>query len=293
MKNPVAQTANDPWVLLHNNCYYYCFAKDSSIYVSCSGELDGIAVSEPICVWTAPESGEYSKEIWAPELHFINGRFYIYFAADNGENKNHRMYAISCDSPAGNYIFNGKISDSSDKWAIDGSIIEINKKLYFIWSGWEGDTDVRQDIYIAEMSDPCTITGQRFLISSPEYDFELKGGSPKVNEGPEALIINGKVHIIYSASGSWCDDYCLGMLTLIGDNPLSKTCWQKSQKPVLCKSDSVFGPGHASFTKWKNKNYIIYHANTESGSGWRGRKLFIDEFSYDSSNDPVFNIPKV
>lgn len=41
-------------------------------------------------VWTAPQGDcMYNQEICAPEIHFINDRWYIYFAADDGSNYNH------------------------------------------------------------------------------------------------------------------------------------------------------------------------------------------------------------
>jgi GH43 family beta-xylosidase len=45
----------------------------------------------------------------------------------------------------------GKLADATDKWAIDGSVFEHKGQLYLIWSGWEGDTNGTQSIYIARM----------------------------------------------------------------------------------------------------------------------------------------------
>lgn len=80
----------------------------------------------------------------------------------------------------------------------DGTPLALNSKLYFIWSGWEGDKNILQKLYIAEMENPWTILGERYEISKPELPWELIG-EPFVNEGPEVLIKNGTVHIIYSA----------------------------------------------------------------------------------------------
>lgn len=44
--------------------------------------------------------------LWAPEIHFLNGNFYLYFALDNGDNRNHRMYvirALNANDPMGSY----------------------------------------------------------------------------------------------------------------------------------------------------------------------------------------------
>ena len=95
----------------------------------------------------------------------------------------------------GEWAFKGQIGDSTNKWAIDGSVFENKGQLYMIWAGWEGDENGQQNIYIAKMKDPTTVSGQRVKISSPEYQWEKYGdlhddNNPahvNVNEGPEIL----------------------------------------------------------------------------------------------------------
>ncbi|MCZ4136287.1 alpha-N-arabinofuranosidase, partial [Escherichia coli] len=108
--------------------------------------------------------------IWAPELHYINGAWYIYYAKDDGDNVNHRMYVMENTSPdptQGNWQYKGQITDPTNKWAIDGTVLQTGGQLYFIWSGWEGDTNVRQNLYIAHMSNPWTIDSNRVEIARP------------------------------------------------------------------------------------------------------------------------------
>ena len=147
---------------------------------------------------------------------------------------------------------------------------------------------IMKEIYIAEMNNPWTISSRRVKISSPEKSWELVG-SPAINEGPAAITRNGTAHIVYSASGSWTDDYCLGLLTLTGDDPMSPGSWTKSEKPILSKSGKVFGPGHCSFTTSPNGSeaWIIYHANRISGTGWSGRSVWAQPVTWDENNYPV------
>ena len=252
VQNPVAPTGADPWVVRHGDKYYYCYASYVWFFGGVAvAELDSLAdigKAEGKQVYTGPTdpATEYSFEHWAPELHYINGEWYIYVAADDGNNETHRMYVLKGTSqdPTEPFEFVGKITDPSDKWAIDGTVLQLNGELYFIWSGWEGDVNVAQNIYIAHMSDPCTIDSERVCLSVPEYAWE-KSGQPYVNEGPAVLQHDGKTFVAYSASGSWTDDYCLGLLTLVGDDPLNPEHWEKSKTAVFRKRNGIaYGPGH-------------------------------------------------
>ena len=300
--NKLAESGNDPWVVFQDEAYYYCWSGYGGVCVARVRNLPDIGdayllpENEKIqarLVWT-PEDSRYSQEIWAPEMHFLDGKWYIYVAADDGNNDHHRMLCLEArtDDPLDGFVQKGIVRARNNRWAIDGTILEYGGKRYFIWSGWDRDENVAQNLYIAEMENPWTIRGNRVLISRPELPWECVG-DPLVNEGPTALVLNGKVYIIYSASGSWTDDYCLGMLTLTGDDPLLRNAWTKSEQPVFRKTDQVFGPGHASFTTSPDgsRHYMAYHANEESGSSWGGRKLWVQEFTVDAQNDPVFGTP--
>ncbi len=291
-KNPIADRAADPYVTQLEGRYYYCYAVGGGVAVKAMDRITDIE-KDGVTVWKAPEGTPYSKEIWAPELHFIDGAWYIYLAADDGDNVNHRMYVLKREdkNPVGPFTFVGKITDPTDKWAIDGTVMQLGGELYFLWSGWEGDTNVSQNIYIAHMSDPWTIDGERVRLSHPMYDWEQKG-RPHVNEGPAVLQHDGKTFIVYSASGSWTDDYCLGMLTLVGEDPLSPSSWKKSSTPVFRKNGTAYGPGHCSFTEAIDGSVMMfYHANLTSGTGWSGRSGWIQPIQWDEDGIPVFGAP--
>lgn len=138
------------------------------------------------------------------------------------------------------------------------------------------------------MSDPYTISGERRLISQPTQSWEKVGSPPAVNEGPTALVSGSNVNIIYSASGSWMDDYCLGRLTCTGD-PYTATFTKTG--PVFSKFGNVYGPGHASFVQSPdaNKWWIVYHAAKFSGSGW-DRNIRTQQFSFEGDT-PNFGVP--
>jgi GH43 family beta-xylosidase len=305
--NPLFSSGADPWITWKDGFYYYTNTSGTRLVLRKGRNLSELKSAEQKTIWTPPAGAPYSKEIWAPELHSIGGKWYMYFAADTGGNKYHRMYVVenpSADPMEGTWEFRGKVSDPTDKWAIDGSVFEYGDRLYMIWSGWEGDVDGQQNIYIASMKNPWTIEGQRVRISAPELAWETIGDLNRVevphvnvNEGPVALQNNGKLFIVYSASGCWTDYYCLGMLTFNGKgNPLDPASWTKNPKPVFTYKPAagVFGPGHNSFFKSPDgtESWIMYHANSATGQGCgRYRSPRAQKFTWRYDGTPDFGEP--
>jgi GH43 family beta-xylosidase len=306
--NPLLPSGADPWSIYKDGYYYYTHTFGNRLEIWKTKNLSELKSAERKVVWTPPLNTAYSKQVWAPELHFIDGTWYMYFAADDGRNENHRIYAIynsSSDPTQGEWRFFGKVSDSSDKWAIDASVFEVNEKLYMVWSGWEGDKDGAQNIYIASMSDPLTISSNRVCISKPERSWETFGPLKRdgadmnvsVNEGPQILVHGESIFLIYSASGCWTEKYSLGMLSASAtDDLLDPKSWKKFDDPVFTASpaDSVFAPGHNSFFKSPDgkEDWILYHANSKPGQGCgRERSPRAQPFRWTEDGKPFFGKP--
>jgi GH43 family beta-xylosidase len=291
--NPVAPRGADPWVIRWRGEYLYCHSRRGSILVSRSPRLHEVFAAPARVVFTPPRDRPYSRDLWAPELHHLAGRFYVYVAADDGDNRNHRMYVLQGgEDPQEPFTMKGRIGDVSDRWAIDGTVLSTSGRLYFIWSGWEGHENVAQSLYIAPMSSPWAICGPRVRISMPEHAWE-RVGRPLVNEGPTVLRNRaGQVFVVYSASGSWTDDYCLGLLCLAGADPLQPSAWVKQAWPAFTRSSHVFGPGHACFVRSPDdaEDWIAYHAARHRGAGW-DRDVRLQRFGWNPDGSPDFGVP--
>lgn len=282
--NPVWPSGNDPWVVRREDSYYYCWSTGNGVYVRKIRDLRDMADEGGSLVWTPEEGTMWSRELWAPELHYIDGNWYIYVAADDGKNENHRMYVLKGTSqdPTAPFEFIGKITDPTDRWAIDGTVLRWKGELYFVWSGWEGTVDVGQQLYIAHMSGPTAIDSERVRISVPDRYWEQRG--LPLQEGPVALTDEekGTAIIVYSASGSWTDAYCLGKLTLTGDDPMDPGSWTKEKDPIFQSGANTYGPGHCSFvTAPDGQLWMLYHANLSAGTGWEGRSCRAQPVSWD------------
>ena len=302
--NALLHTGPDPWVVRWKDFYYYSNSSSVNLTLRKTADITDLEHAEKKAVWTPEPGRPWSKQLWAPELHRWGNKWYIYFAADAGDNASHRIYVVENDNDdpmEGTWTFKGQINDVSNRWAIDATTFELNGEHYLVWSGWKGTHDGEQDLFIAHMSNPWTIDSPRTMISKPKYPWEKHGDLPgrhvNVNEGPEALLHDGQLFIVFSASGCWTDFYTLGVLRADpGGNLLAAKSWTKIKHPFL-RTDpqaGAFGPGHNGFFQSPDgrENWIIYHANPQPHEGCGNlRSPRIQRFTWNSDGTPHFGKP--
>ncbi|MET3851003.1 family 43 glycosylhydrolase [Paenibacillus sp. OAE614] len=270
--NPVVEQRADPWVFKHTDGYYYFTAsvpEYDRIEIRRSKTLQGLGEAEPVVAWRKYETGPLSANIWAPEIHFIQGKWYIYFAAARTTETNdglfdHRMYVLENDSAnplEGTWTEKGKIRTRWESFALDATTFEHNGVLYYVWAQKDPDIEGNSNLYISEMSNPWTLQGKQVMISTPEYPWEVIGF--KVNEGAAVLKRNGRIFISYSASAT-DHNYCMGLLYADESaDLLDPASWVKSPEPVFATNEEngQYGPGHNSFTVSEDgEDVIVYHA---------------------------------
>jgi GH43 family beta-xylosidase len=310
--NPLLPEGADPSVEQSGEFYYYMQTTGINLTLWRTRDITDLRNAESKVIWTPPKTGPYAKEIWAPEVHFLQGRWYIYFAADGGMNESHRLYVLenkNLDPMQGEWDLKGKLADETDRWAIDPSVFEVAGKDYLIWSGWQEEENVVQNIYIALLKNPWTIAGPRVLLSSPQYPWEKVGDLDNgdrgtiqtphvdVNEGPEMLQHGDKLFLVYSASGCWTNYYELGMLSASSSsNLLDPASWTKSKTAVFYESPEagVFGPGHNTFFKSPDgkEDWILYHANAGPGLGCGSKRSpRAQKFTWHPDGSPDFGRP--
>lgn len=297
--NPLLNGA-DPWVIRHDGFYYYTHTLGNKIALWKTAKMSelGKVVYTPVF---APAPGlPNSSNIWAPELHYLDNKWYLYYTAGSGPDNTQRTWVLensNADPTRGVWTDKGRLfTADSDFWAIDGTVLEYQGNRYFVWSGRPDGSVQDQYLYIAKMSNPWTLEAPATQISSPSLSWERNGGP--VNEGPEILQnAAGRVFLVYSASGCWTDDYALGMLTLKdGGDPLQPGDWTKNPQPVFVKNPAnhAFAPGHCSFFKSPDgtQDWILYHANSNSGDGCSiKRNVRMQSFSWNSDGSPHFGSP--
>lgn len=298
--NPVWNGA-DPWMIRQGDDYIYCFSANDGISVSRSKYMTKKGETREI--WRAPVTGWNRACVWAPEIHFIDGRWYVYYAAAEsgppyiyqrtGVLRSKTEDVFSEYEDMGMLYTGDNPSDpGSNVWAIDMTILQHKGKLYAIWSGWkeQHDTDATpQHLYIQEMENPYTLKGRRVLLSSPVKSWET-GGPLNLNEGPEVLKNGDHVFIIYSCRESWLVEYRQGMLQL--NNPdgdlLDPVNWTK-KGPVFQGNSKVYGVGHCSFVKSPDgtEDWIVYHSKKSASPGW-DRDVRMQCFGWNPDGTPDF-----
>lgn len=268
-KNPIIKQRADPWVYKHADGYYYfsgSVPEYDRIELRRAKTIQGLGEAQPTVVWTKRESGPMSKHIWAPEIHYIDGKWYIYFAAARTDAPfDHRIYVLenaSANPLEGTWVEKGRIQTKWESFSIDASTFEHRGKRYLVWAQKDPDIYGNSNLYIAEMENPWTIKGPQAMLSKPEFPWENIGFW--VNEGPAALKRHGKIFLTYSASAT-DENYAMGMLTADeSSNLLDPVSWIKSKTPVFRSNPETgqYGPGHNSFTVTEDgkRDVLVYHA---------------------------------
>lgn len=281
----------DPHVYKHTDGMYYMTASVPEydlIELRCGRTLEELINGKVKNVWHKHKFGEQSELIWAPEIHFIDGAFYIYYAAAHTVDQHeidqtfqHRMYAIKCIGPnpiEDEWIECGKIETIQDSFSLDATVLQTPKGNYYIWAQKEVGASSNSNIYISKMLSPTTLSEKQVCISKPELNWEIQGF--KVNEGPSVIINNKRVFLTISGSAT-DENYCIGLLYASIDDKLDNPkVWNKLDYPLMVTDfeNNRIGPGHNSFTYDENNNpVIVYHVRPE--------KVSLEEALYNPNRD--------
>lgn len=326
--NPIIYHRADPFVYKHTDGYYYFTGSYTDMEHNLVGEYqyikiilrrakslealadDGGDYEENVVYKRTPLPGNNSPHIWAPEIHFINGKWYIYFTTVIDENemwsiRPHVMECADANPLTGTWNVIGQVKTTTTDsiaftdFSLDHSVLQHNGELYFFWAEKHPE---KSDIYVAKMVNPWTIDSSKITkVVGPEYNWELHGFP--VCEGPGFLVRHGKIFMTYSASGTDAL-YCIGMMTADENaDLLDPKSWTKSPYPVFQSSRATgqFGPGHNSFSVDEDGNDVmIYHARQEErylvDAGYQplydaGRNATLMRIFWNADGTPNFSVP--
>lgn len=306
--SPIVEQRADPFIYKHTDGYYYFTGSVptyDSIELRRSKTLDGLQDAETFHVWFKHETGPMSQHVWAPEIHYLDGKWYVYFAASEVDDIwKLRPYVLECtgqDPLNDEWIELGQMqaADGDNKtfvdFSLDGTVFENNGKRYFCWAEKTGGQFAASNLYLAEMESPIKLKTTQFMLTTPDYDWERVDFW--VNEGPAVIKNKGKIYITFSASATGAC-YCMGLMEADENSDLlDRNSWKKTRNPVLVSDydKNIYGPGHNSFTVSEDGKtpMSVYHARDyEKIVGDplydHNRHARIMEVKFDEKGKPLF-----
>ncbi|MDG9717798.1 glycoside hydrolase family 43 protein [Streptomyces sp. DH24] len=267
--NPLVLNRADPHIHRHTDGFYYYTAtapEYDRIVLRRSRTLNGLATAGESVIWRKHATGAMGAHIWAPEIHRIDGKWYIYFAAAPAED----VWAIriwvlensNANPFQGRWVEKGQLKTAWETFSLDATTFTHRGTRYLAWAQHEPGMDNNTALWLSRMANPWTLTGPQVRLSTPEYDWECIGY--KVNEGASVIARNGRLFMSYSASATDAN-YCLGLLTADADSDIMNPAnWSKSPTPVFTSNDTTkqYGPGHNCFTVAEDgrTDVLVYHA---------------------------------
>ncbi len=270
-QSPLVTLRADPYLYKHTDGKYYftgSYPEYDRIELTCADSVNGIAAAVPKTVWQLPEDEkpqwvvnqqgqtvkEFYRYVWAPEIHYVMGKWVIYYARSMGSLWNIKCCALvlNGDDPMHDEWVNMDVVEktkdddvSFNNMSLDMTVFENNGKWYAIWAQIRPNSN----LYIAELESPTKLKTKPVLITQPEYDWEKVNHI--VNEGPAVLKHAGKIFVAFSAAGTGAE-YCMGLLEIDEtDDPMDVVNWKKYSEPVFKTNESlqIYGPGHNCFVE--------------------------------------------
>lgn len=272
--DPIVLQRADPFVYKHTDGYYYFTGSVptyDAIEIRRAKTIEDLQNAKPVNVWEKHDSGPMSRHIWAPEIHYLDGKWYVYFAASEEDDIwALRPYVLELkgqDPLKDEWVELGMMQAADDDprsftdFSLDGTVFEHNGKRYFCWAEKTGGQFAASNLYLAEMESPIKLKTVQFMLTTPDYDWERIDFW--VNEGAAVIKNEGKIYITFSASATG-SSYSIGMMEADEDaDLLDRNSWKKSRYPDLKTNEEkgIYGPGHNSFTVDENGDpLMIYHA---------------------------------
>ena len=327
--NPFILHRADPFIYKHTDGMYYFTAsytdmehnlegKYQYLYIilrrsaTLGGLADGSgAYEEKVVYERKPIAGStLSPHIWAPEIHYIEGNWYIYYTTTISDESSWRIrpHCLECrdrDPLCGTWELKGPVvTEVKDDiaftdFSLDHTHFEHKGKHYFLWAQKTNNTS---DIFIAQLSNPWTLCTPAVRLSHPEYAWELHGFP--VDEGPGVIKHGNKIFLTFSGSGTDAL-YCVGLLYAEETaDLLDAASWKKLPYPVFQSSRATgqFGLGHNSFTRSDDdtEDLIIYHGRQEerylAEEDYQplydaGRNASVGKIYWDEDGMPNFSVP--
>lgn len=248
----------DPFIMLHDGTYY--------AYGTHAADGIEVYVSDDLKTWRGPVGVKNGLALhkddvwadrwfWAPEVYHVNGKFYMYYSADE-----HICVATS-DSPLGPFRQEKKEPMIAGEKCIDNTLfIDDDGKPYLLFDRFNDGLN----IWVAELEPDLITLKPETMHPCIHVSQKWETVWPRVNEGAFITKHNGTYYLTYSANSYESPFYGIGCAT--ATDLMGK--WTKYEhNPLLQKPGPLVGVGHsAMFTDKEGKLCIVFHAHKDKSS---------------------------
>lgn len=263
---PVAWHKADPCIGRWKGKYYFISTNDldheHSIYIREADSIPGLVTAQQVKILDAYTYPHLGNLLWAPELHVIQDRLYVFHAGTPQEfleeqchvmalkEGGNPMKASDWEMPRRVVKKDGSFLYGEAGITLDMTEFEVGGKHYVCWSQRQfKPVDQGAWLYIAciDPKEPWRLTTEPILLSMPEYGWA--NNHTFVDEGPFVLITEDRIYLTFS-SAAVDSTYVVGLLSADPNADLLKPeNWVKENYPLLSSRsvEGEFGPGHNAY----------------------------------------------
>ncbi len=223
--------------------------------------------------WVADDAG-----LWAPEIKFFNGQYYLYYAAawTDLPGGGSAIGVATSDSPLGPWVDSGApvvephapdCCPGDKRWVFDPDVVEANGKLYIFYGSYFGGISARELSADGLHSDPGT---------------QVQITIPNRYEGAEVVEHDGFWYLFVSATNC-CNGPLTGYSVFVGRSEsvlgpyvdqegVSLLQGEVGGTPVLSMNGNRWvGLGHNSvFQDFDGQWWTVYHAVDQNDPYFEG-----------------------
>ena len=275
---PITWDRADPCIAKWEGYYYFIATNDrdgnNSISIRRAESIPALATAQEVEILNTRTYQHMKGLLWAPEFHVIGDRLYIFHAATKDGFPNEQSHIMALRE-GGNPMLASDWEPSRRIVKADGSplftlgitldmtVFSVGGRYYVVWSQRRyNPVDFGAWLFIAELSEsePWRILTEPVAISRPDYGWA--NNHTPVDEGPFAIIKDGKVYLTFS-SAAVDSTYVVGLLTAdTSSDLLDPASWVKCNYPLLSALSvpGEFGTGHNSYVEDEYGDlWNVYH----------------------------------
>lgn len=261
----------DPFVLKYDNMYYLYGTSGSSpdtgipVYQSVDGKnWEGPVGKAANNLALAKGQAYGTAGFWAPEVFFKNGRFYMFYTA------NEHIAVAASESPLGPFTQSDQRPLHEEKEIDPHVFVDDDGKSYLYFVRFDNGNRT----YGAELNEDWTSVKENTIIPCIKQtaDWEIVSGAQwPVTEAPAMLKHKNLYYLFYTANDFRSPAYNVGYAT--ASSPLGPFT-KFAGNPIIPKTENIQGTGHNTFVMIDDSLTMYYHAHNNPQQVGPRRTLF-------------------